>query len=301
LIFCREHDPQLIGIGWRIRGVGSDKREALRLVKEQRGKLPTEVKYIISSMKVGDHAWVYDKTDGSTYVCRITSDWKHADGDDWDRFDIHNFREAIWHNVPKPLVLGAITRRITNRGTANKMHVEDVVRRYSALVFEKELKVTDLLRRLNVSDLKEELRNWTPRKLFTALDEYETEDVVGLYLQEALGWRMLKSSAYPSHPKVECQFQKVVDSTPQTAYMQVKSGKHVSLNPDAYAPLAKEGAQVFLFSTALDPYIENASMEGVHTLSQESIRSFTVANLELLPSATLLKLGIFSEVLAPTS
>lgn len=296
LVFCREHAPQIIGAGWSIHGAGSDKAEALRLIKKQRGKVPTEVKILLNKMEIGHHAWVYDRTDGSYYVCKIDSDWQYAEGGDWDRHDIHNYRRARWRQVPKPLVLGAITRRITLQGTANEMHVDEVIREYSAFVFEVEPSVSDLREELDLDELRTRLQTWETGNLFAAFDEDETEDVVGLYLQQR-GWRMLKSSAYRSHPMVECQFQKVIEGAPRTAYMQVKSGKHIRLDAGEYKQLVNEGARVFLFSTAQRPYRGEDSVKGVETLSQDAIRSFAIANLELLPYPMTLKLGLMSGVI----
>lgn len=294
--FCRNHDPQLIGVGWRTPGAGEDKGEALQIADEKYDGIPSPVRIFVERMSEGDHAWIYDKKDRTYHVCKIESDWQHGQGGDWDRYDIHQYRVAEWREVPKPLVAGAITRRVTLQVAAQRMDVSEAMREYSAFLYENTPSVDELGEDLDLEDLRNRLREWESRTLFAALDEDETEDLVGLYLQEQ-GWRMVKSSTGRSHPAVECQFQKVDDGTPRTGYMQVKSGKYVSLDPVEFQDFADEGGDVFLFSTAKQPYPSDHQIEGVTTLPQDEVRSFAVENLDLLPYPMTLKLGLVSGVI----
>lgn len=298
--FCRDHDPQLIGVGWPTPGAGEDKEEALQVADEKYDGIPSPVRILIDRMSEGDHAWIYDKGSRTYYVCKIESGWQHGEGGDWDRYDIHHYRVAEWREVPKPLVAGAITRRVTVQVAAQHMDVSEAVREYSAFLYENTPSVAELREDLDLEDLRNQLRDWESRTLFAALDEDETEDLVGLYLQDQ-GWRMVKSSTGKSHPAVECQFQKVDDGTPRTGYMQVKSGEYVSLNPEDFQHFADEGADVFLFSTARNPYPSDRQVEGVAMLPQEEVRSFAMENLDLLPYPMTLKLGLVSGVVGLSS
>lgn len=297
LAFCRDRDPQVLGVGWMIgdidRGMGG--AEALRIVDDKYDGVPTGVRVFVDRMSEGDHAWVYDKSVKAYYVCRIGSDWQYGSGGRWDRYDIHHYRLAEWRSVPKPLVAGAITRRITRRRAAQQMHVSRAVREYSAFLWERKPSISDLRKELNLGTLRRQLYDSDARSLFAALDEDETEDLVGLYLQHH-GWCMLKSSTGRSHPAVECQFQKIEDGISNTGYMQVKSGEHVRLDAQEYREFAGDGADVFLFSTADRPY-RGDTVEGVHTLTHDQIRSFTIDNLELLPYPMTLKLALVHGVL----
>lgn len=294
--FCRDHDPQLIGVGWRTPGAGEDKAEALKVAHEKYDGIPSPVRILVERMSEGDHAWIYDKGTRTYYVCKIKSDWQHGEGGDWDRYDIHQYRIAEWREVPKPLVAGAITRRVTLQVAAQRMDVSEAMREYSAFLYENTSSVDELREVLDLRELGNRLRDWNNRALFAALDEDETEDLVGLYLQDQ-GWRMLKSSTNRSHPAVECQFQRVDDDGPKTGYMQVKSGKYIRLDPKEYRHFADEGATVFLFSTATTPYEGADAPADVETISQEAIRSFAVNNVALLPYPMTLKLGLMSGVL----
>lgn len=298
--FCREHTPQIIGVGWGVSEAGQDKGEALRIADEKYDGLPSPVKIFVKRMSVGDHAWIYDKESRTYYVCKIKSDWQHGEGGDWDRHDIHHYRIAEWREVPKPLVAGAITRRVTIQTAAQRMDVSEALRKYSALLYETTPSVEEVREELDFEELGERLREWDSRTFFAALDEDETEDLVGLYLQDQ-GWHMVKSSTGRSHPAVECQFQAADDGMPQTGYMQVKSGKYVSLDPERFRQFVDEGAHVFLFSTAENPYPSDRQIEGISTLPQDKIRSFALDNLDLLPYPMTLKLGLVSGVIEPSS
>lgn len=294
--FCRTHDPQIVGIGWPVKGISSrtSKGEVLRQVAKEYGRRRSEVRIFVERMNKGDHAWVYDKHTGLYYVCKIKSDWKYSDGGDWDRHDIHHYRFADWRQVQKPLIAGAITR--VRRRAAQGIDVEPALLQYSAFLYEEGVSISELENRLDLELLKTRIADWDLRQFFSTLDEDETEDIVGLYLQDR-GWRLIKSSATRNHPDVECQFQRIGEDGSQTAYMQVKSGKHPQLKPEDYRHLVDERTKVFLFSTATRPYAGDQTGTDITTLEQEDIRDFAIRNIKLLPAPMNIKLGLVAGIL----
>lgn len=296
--FCRNHSPQVIGVGWGgIENPTTDKEGALTQVESHYGYVPSPVKDLVKNIEEEDHVWIYNKHDQTYHLTKVLSDWKYGVEDDWARHDIRHYREAEWRTIPKPLVAGAVTRRVTVPKTSQRMDVGTKMRAYSAFLFESDPSVEDLREDLDRKALQERLTHWDSRTFFAALDEDETEDLVALYLQEERGWRLLKSSTNATHPGVECQFQRLHLGVSETGYMQVKSGRHISLTPGGYRHYAEDGARVFLFSTAEDPYSAEEDVEGVETLGQDEIRSFAASHLELLPNPMTIKLGILSGVL----
>ena len=239
----------------------------------------------------GDHFWVYGNN--QYYVCRVDGGWQYREGGEWDRHDIHNILQATWQKVPQDLVPGIVRRSMTMLGTAKMITSDPDWRRYSQRVFEEG---EDLLAQLDGSygeALAIQLSEREPHEVFQVLDEDETEDVVGLYLQEQ-DWRMIKSSAYRSQRDVECIMRRVVGGKSETCAYQVKSGETITINSEDYAHL-KDLGSIFVFSTAPLPYTGTADQ--VIPLKQADIRDFLVEHVGLLLPATQLKLALWAGIL----
>jgi hypothetical protein len=145
----------------------------------------------------------------------------------------------------------------------------------------------------SIETLEAQLAHREPQEVFEVLDQDETEDVVGLYLQE-LGWRMIKSSAYHSQRDIECIMRRVTDGHAETCAYQVKSGKTITIDSRDYVHLAELGS-VFVFSTA--PYPYEGTADRVIPLQQMAIRDFLSHHVRLLLPSTQLKLALWAGTL----
>jgi Holliday junction resolvase-like predicted endonuclease len=133
--------------------------------------------------------------------------------------------------------------------------------------------------------VSEQVEESSLSRLFDILDPVETEDIVIDYLQ-AQGWHVVKSSTSRSQPGIECVLRRV-ESEPQTAYVQVKSGS-ASVNVNDFRELT-ENATVYLHQ-----YEEPTSElpDGIVWISPARIRDHIKTNPGLLPSHTLFKLHL---------
>lgn len=290
--FCRERG--IVGIGWPFDRTPTSGEDAIHAYRDRySGKLAAAVNIFATRANVGDHVWVYG--DRTYHVCRLSSDWKYADGGVWDDHDIHNYRSAEWVSVPIPLVPGIVKRKLTMYGTAQKITGDSHWCGYSAYLFENALDVTRLEANLDLADMRDRLLRCSVDDILSVLGADETEDVVAILLQEVHGWRLIKSTAYPSRRTVECEFRRLKGDVSETAYMQVKSGNTVTLDPNAFDHYLKGGRTwVYLFSSARNPYSAPASSEGMCLLTKEEVVDFLRSNLALMPLDMLLKLDLWA-------
>jgi hypothetical protein len=193
-----------------------------------------------------------------------------------------------------------VRRSLTQRGTLQAIGAGKHLRRYSQWVFDNQPSgdnLEALYASLDFEALRKRLEEWSPQESFKILGPDETEDVVGLYLQDS-GWRMVKSSTYRNQRAVECEFVRAGESHVETGYMQVKSG-NIPLRVAHYLPYAKAGSYVYLFSTAQDPYPDSRQHQHprVIPLTISQIASFIASGLQTLPVPLVIKLSVWAGIL----
>lgn len=296
--FCRERS--IVGVGWTFDSRPRHWSEveaafwATNWATKPRS-YPRALRIFSERVKEGDHVWVYDKDDRTYYVCHVTGGWQYKQGSPWDEHDIHNFFPAIWRAVRQDLVPGIVRRRMTMPGAAMIITDDEHWCRYSQLVFEEGNDLPSEVDSDRLRALAIRLASLAPTEVFRVLDQDETEDLVGLFLQEQ-GWRMLKSSSYRSQRDVECIMRRAVDGEGETCAYQVKSGETITINSKDYEHLHNLGT-IFVFSTATgrDPYA--GVTDRVIPIPQVEIRDFLADNLALLLPATQLKLALWALML----
>jgi len=285
--FCQERS--IVGVGWGFDTPPSGAKQVRACYRTTYpgSRFAAALRIILERVAVGDHVWVYGKR--SYYVCRLESEWQYEDGGEWDRHDIHNFREANWCRVSEAMVPGIIRRKLTMYGAAQLITEDLEWRRYSKLLYEGSTRISPTT---DVTVLGRILATKKPSELFAVLDPDDVEDVVGVMLQHR-GWRMLKSSTYRSQRDIECIFRWAGDGPPRTAYLQVKSGLHTTLDPADYNHLLDPDVTVFLFSTARQPYITRTA-KNIELISQQEVAEFLVGNISLWSPAMTLRLALWS-------
>lgn len=286
LSFCRKQ--QIVGVGWGFEAAPSNKSEVRERYYAERGdRFSGALNILVSRMKEGDYAWVYGR--GTYYLCKILSDWWYKDGGVWDAHDIHNARNAEWAEIPPHLIPGIVKRKLTMYGTAQLISEDIGWILYTDHLFEicRSDHVEQLRPRLD--RIQERLHKSSPGRIFEILDEDDTEDLVGIYLQEAEGWRLIKSSTYRSQRDFECEMTRVRDGSPEVAVMQVKSGRTVTLYTESFRDVAETGTRVYLFSTA-EPAYTGPEINNVVCLSMQDLEQFAISSLALLPLPTLVRI-----------
>jgi hypothetical protein len=287
--FCKM--DSIIGIGWRLSSIPKDKKDATCLFRKDHKKGITAFNVIVHRMEIHDHAWVYGKS--TYYVCDITSDWSYQHGNLWDDNDIHNIRRATWKEIPIELVPGCVKRNLTMYGTAKRIEANASMLKYSDWLFKNTLNISSISSGIKTNSISHKITSNSSNWLFEVIDADETEDLIGLYIQKDLKWCMIKSSAYRSQRKFECEYRRVSGDVDETAFMQVKSGNSMTLDCKEYVKdIGSTNTYIYLFSNGSTPYVNIGAHSNVITIDMNSIVKFAAANVALLPLPILLKLSI---------
>ena len=138
---------------------------------------------------------------------------------------------------------------------------------------------------VDVSILSSKIEDTSTERFYKILDPVETEDLVIDYLQSD-GWHVVKSSTSKGQAGIECVLRRV-DEKPETAYVQVKSGKE-TINVDEYRELANIST-VFLHQRHPP---ESSSPDGITWIKPEKLKTYLRRNTGYIPDHTLLKLNV---------
>lgn len=292
--FCKS--LSLVGVGWdlgmgRVRDPDAAIRsEAKRYFRKEYNSGWRYVNAVVNKMAAGDVAWVYG--DRGFHACRIASEWCHDSGGDWDRHDIHNFREAPWRAVPNELVPGHLRRHSTMRGTLHQIPVTTMLAPYLEWLSSATIDIAALRSQFHAELVAEALRARSSHDVFELLDPDDLEDVVCFYLQSK-GWWLVKSSSYRSQRDFECAFQSSQPTGASTAWVQVKSGKAQSLDIGAYAGRVGTEDEIYLFSSASQPYL-GSPQPRVTPIAQDDLKAFLCDHVARLPWHVKLRLARWS-------
>ncbi|WP_158293607.1 restriction endonuclease [Halorubrum sp. GN12_10-3_MGM] len=271
------------------------KEEALEVHREngatdQYDNVRFPIRAMIQRASGEDYVWV---NEGSEYaLCHIESDWKQHpvstdETDEWTRNDIHNYRDATWRIIEPALVPGYIKRyfaapRVPTMARPKGGKTESAKRYTTELFNENPDQITEFV---DLAKVTEQVEKNDLSRVFDLLDPVETEDIVIDYLQSQ-GWHVVKSSTSRAQPGIECVLRRV-ESEPETAYAQVKSGSS-SVNVEELENLTDD-ATVYIHQ-----YEEPAAAlsENIVWVSPTQIQNHIVANPGYLPSHTLFKLQL---------
>lgn len=294
--FCKQRS--IVGTGWGLETRFDSKEEALKVhwdngSTDQHGNVRFPIRAMIQKASVGDLVWV---NEGSEYaLCRIESDWKqhpvsNAEDDEWTENDIHNYRDASWRIIEPSLVPGYVKRyfaapRVPTMARPSGGKTQSA-KHYARELFEENAdQISELV---DFDDVSAHVEESDLSRIFDILDPVETEDIVVDYLQ-AQGWHVVKSSTSRAQPGIECVLRRV-ESEPQTAYLQVKSG-NASVNPEEFVGLT-ENATVYLHQYE-KPKV--TLPEDMVWISPTQVRDYIASNPGYIPSHTLYKLRLALE------
>ncbi len=216
---------------------------------------------IKNRMQINDLCWTRD-WDGIYYLGRITSDWCYRGDSEYKKADVVNIRECDWKkageidSVPGKIVNSFIPSRTV------QVVKDDSVRLYSQYLY-------NSLSENNFYSLQQ-----VSTDLFSLISSDDCEDIVGIFLQEKKGYRMIPSSCKADTAAYE--FVLKHRETGRAAVAQVKQG-YVNLNIDDYSVLSSE---VYLFTTHGE-YTGRTS-NNVHCLDTEEIRNFALDQQQIM-------------------
>lgn len=219
------------------------------------------VNAIKNRMQINDLCWTRD-WDGIYYLGRITSDWIYRDGSEYREADVVNIRECDWKKVGEiDSVPGKVVNSFIPSRTVQAVD-DDSVRLYSQYLF------NFLSEKHHYS-----MQSVSP-DLFSLISSDDCEDIVGIFLQEEKGYRMIPSSCKADTAAYEFVLKHI--ETGKTAVAQVKQG-YVNLDIDDYSGLPSE---VYLFTT--HGVYTGMNSKNVHCLDTEEIRNFALSKKHIM-------------------
>ena len=265
--FCLERD--ILGIGWPVESyLPLDWDAYYKLGEAQYGDRSwrSNLRAIHEGMKDGDLCWARDRN-RKYYIGRVEGEWEyHGHEEEYRNADIVNVRPCRWFlageadSVPGK-VLNAFRPGRTIQRVWNKTALF-----YSRYLYN-ELYNERFGRQIYDLSDHDEL------DLLALVGPEDCEDIVGIYLQEKLGYRMIPSSC--KHATVKTEF--VLKSREGTrANVQVKQGWE-NLDMDDYND---PSCDWFLFTT--QGQYTGREHSRVHCLSPDDMRGFAFDNRNLM-------------------
>ena len=113
--------------------------------------------------------------------------------------------------------------------------------------------------------------------LFSLIADEDCEDIVGIYLQEKSGYRLIPSTCKRDTPKTEF----VLRNTDGKAHVQVRQGENANLDRDDYRDYdPSEPCEWFLFTTS--GKYNGGTYNYVHCLDPIKMRDFALNNRSLM-------------------
>ena len=181
-------------------------------------------------MEINDLCWTRD-WDGNYYIGKILGEWEYLSTKDYIDADIVNVRPCNWVRTGG---VDSVPGKVLNsfRAPRTVQAVDDnTVEFYSKLIYSK----------LN----GENAHCWpSDRKLnlFSLISPEDCEDIVGIYIQEKFGFRLIPSSCRHDTVKTEFVLKNVEG---ERAYVQVKQG--VALNVNDFKCGPRDSCECFFF------------------------------------------------------
>ena len=271
-MFCIER--HILGIGWPVDSrvdadtpLNLDTYYARGLKKyyenDDNGWRPA-VNAILYGLEINDLCWTRD-WDGNYYLGRIEGDWEYRSTTDYKKADIVNVRPCRWFQTGG---VDSVPGKVLNSFRAGRtvQAVDDqTVSFYSRLKYNRLSK-----------EAAYNLPGDVKRDLFALISSEDCEDIVGIYLQEKHGYRLIPSSCKLDTDKTEF----ILKTTEgKQAYVQVKQG-NVDLNADEFKYDRSNRHDWYLFTT--DGQYTGRGHDHVHCLKRDDMRDFAMANRELM-------------------
>ena len=217
-------------------------------------------------MEVNDLCWTRDWS-GNYYIGKIEGCWEYRSTDDHRRADIVNVRPCRWFPVGG---VDSVPGKVLNSFRASRtiQIVDD-----ETVVLYSKWKHNQISQE-NVYDL----RNVGKRDIFSLISTDDCEDIVGIYLQQELGYRLIPSTCKRDTAHTEFVLRKAEGK----AHVQVKQG-YVDLDMDEFNDRDPcDPCQWFLFTT----HGRYTGVGGGHVqcLDPDKMRDFVLNNRRLMSS-----------------
>ena len=261
--FCL--DRHILGIGWQV-----DCRQPLdwdtyyKKGEEKYGDRGwrSNVRAIHEGMKDGDLCWARDRN-GKYYIGRVEGEWEyHGHEEEYRNADIVNVRQCRWSRAVEA---DSVPGKVLNGFRASRalQRVPDKTASfYSRFLYNE-----------RCGGQIYDLSSHDAPDLLKLVGSEDCEDIVGIYLQEKLGYRMIPSSCKRATVKTEFILK---NREGKRANVQVKQGWD-NLDRDYYND---PSCDWFLFTT--QGQYTGGEHSRVHCLKPNDMREFAFDNRNLM-------------------
>jgi len=269
--FCIRNN--LIAIGWPFKEKVSNIQSAIKVAEQ---KWPDDLRAFtsafnafMSKIAIDDLVWFRNR-EGKYFLARVTSEFKQINNS--EAFNVHctNARSAeikeigtqVAGGLKNQFIRGSTIRRVISR------HLIDYTRLIAAKYFPHKYS-DDLPKVFNIESI------------FSYLDPFDLEDVIGLYLQAEESFCIIPSSRgnLSNTPFYEFELWRPIDGI--SAYLQVKSGDQNKLNLLQYSNFKDK---LYVFSTA--GYLNEDAINGhsnICLIKKEDVIVFLQKHKDSLP------------------
>jgi len=278
-------DKNILGIGWPLDTIDvipnweNYSRLAKELYKDDNGWWPA-VNALKNRMQVDDLCWTRTM-DGIYYLGRISGDWEYKSEPEYKNADIVNIRKCDWFPVGAvDAVPGKVINSFIPRRTVQEVQ-DPSTSLYSQYLYNK-------LSKKDFYKLKE-ISKEISLDIFSLISAEDCEDLVGLYLQELKGYRIIPSSCKISTAAYEFVLKQ--SNSGKKAVAQVKQG-YINLNLNDYSAI--KDCDIYLFTTKGE-YIGSSNPK-VHCIDPGEIRKFANERRSILSDRLIKWLELMDEI-----
>lgn len=268
----------LIGVGWHVDlPTGAALDDVCAIVEANksegwgRGSALT-IRRFATEAKKGQFIWSRD-LDGRYWLCRITGDYKYMNNKDSRRADVLQTRTVDW--APAPLndlaVPGAVIKNFSTPAQSFSKINNMTARKLSVYWWE-------VLHGRPAPDLDMDYRE----VVVSALDPYDVEDLIFLWLQVQRGYLVLPRARQRDMPAYE--WTVIHRDTRRRAITQVKTGGD-PLNLDRLVA-AKVNSEMETYAFATCEAFDGDRKSVTEIISVDDIVHFANANRDLLADRT---------------
>ena len=262
--FCIQN--QILGVGWPVNQDSPLDKDAyynLGVVRYynqgDKGWWPA-INAVLYRMQSNDLCWTRDR-DGNYYIGRIDGEWEYRSEPNYIEADVVNIRPCKWFEIGG---VDSVPGKVLNSFRAGRTVQAMDDKHDKTVSFYSKLKYNELSGG-NAYNLPSD----NELNLFDLIWPEDCEDIVGIYLQEKLGYRLIPSTCKNDTLKTEFVLK---NTAGRTAYVQVK--QNVSLNINDYAQNLGHLCDWYLFTTNGEYY--GGEHAHVHCLNPEDMRNFTL-------------------------
>ena len=266
--FCIQRN--ILGVGWQVSSdepldwdsyYTAGKEEYLD--EGDNGWWPA-VNAIHNRMAYADLCWTRDRNQ-NYYIGKIIGEWEYRFEDKYRKADVVNVRSCRWFYTGG---IDSVPGKVHNSfrwGRAVQAVDDHTTSFYSKLTYNK-------LSREDTYDLCTDDK----LDLFSLIGPEDCEDIVGIFLQEGYGYRLIPSSCKRDTGNTEF----VLRTAQSKAYVQVKQG-NVDLDMDEFKHDPCDPCEWYLFTT--HGRYTGTGHDQLHCLDPRNMRDFAMANRNLMP------------------